>query len=173
MEQATLRIDRQGVILKEWVVAEYTQHERSRAWLIIASLVVLVLLTLSLWTPNPIFSEPNILFFSIVVVTVVTIVARHSFQPPLLSVILFEDGVAIGDAFYPYRDLKNFAIVYEPPEVKMMYFHFQSGWQPRLPVPLMDENPVQVREILALYLAEDMERDSEPTSDAFGRWLKL
>jgi len=168
-----LRLERAGEVLKEWVIPEYTQHERSRRWFIAAAIVCLGLITLSLWTPNPVFDKPNILFISLILLTAATLVARHVIQPHRLSVVIYEDGIAIGDVMYPFRELSNFAIVYQPPDVRMVYFHFQAAWRPRLPLPLEDQNPIEVRDILLKYLEENLERDSEPTSDAFGRWLKI
>jgi hypothetical protein len=170
---SSLRLDREAQVLKEWVVPEYTQHERSRAWFWTMSVVCLVLIVLSVWTPNYFFDTPNLLFVSIIILAAVTVVARHILQPNSLAVVIYEDGLAVGDVFYPYKDLGNFAVVYEPPQVKMLYFHFKSFWLARLPIPLNDENPVEIREILLRYLEENLERENEPTSDAFGRWLKL
>ncbi|KKU49315.1 MAG: hypothetical protein UX68_C0001G0063, partial [Parcubacteria group bacterium GW2011_GWA2_46_9] len=71
------------------------------------------------------------------------------------------------------KDLKSFWIIYEPPEVKMLYFDFKNAWRPRLPIPLQDENPIEVRRLLLKYLEEDLSRESEPTSDALSRLLRL
>jgi hypothetical protein len=172
-EYFTLRLERVGTILKEWVIPEYTQHERSRTWYTAAGMVCLILIVLSLWTPNYFFDSPNILFVSIIILTAVTLVARHIMSPHRLAVVIYEDGLAIGDQFFPYKDLADFAVVYEPPEVKMLYFHFKKFVRPRLPVPLLNENPIEIREILLRYLEENLERENEPTSDALGRWLKL
>ncbi len=167
------RFVRQATILKEWVIPEYTQHERGRGWFVAAGVVVFILAIISLWTPNFVFDRPNFMFLVIVLLAGVTVVVRHRQIPPLLTVILYEDGLAVGESFYTFRELGSFWIVYEPPEVKNLYFHFQSAWRPRLPVPLENENPVEVREILLKYLPEDLARESEPTSDAISRVLKL
>lgn len=167
------RLSRDATVLKEWVIAEYTQHERGQRWFIVAIVVALALGLLSLWTPNPVFDRPNLMFLIIVVLAGVTVLARHNRVPPLLSVVFYEDGIAVGESFYTYRELGSFWIVYEPPEVKNVYFHFQSAWRPRLPIPLENENPVEIREILLKYLPEDLTRESEPTSDALSRILKL
>ena len=94
-------------------------------------------------------------------------------MPAQLMVSIFEDGIQAGENFYAYRDLKSFWIIYEPPEVKTLYFDFKSAWRPRLPVPLAEENPVEVRRFLLKYLEEDLSRESEPTSDALSRLLRL
>lgn len=167
------RIQREGTILKEWVIKEYTQHVRGQAWFVVSGLVALVLIVLSLWTPNFIFERPNFLFAEIIVLAAVVVMLWHHREPPNLAVVLFEDGVAIGETFFPYRELGQFWIIYEPPHVKTLYFHFRSTIRPRLPIPLEDENPLDIRQILLQYLPEDLERESEPTSDALSRILRL
>ena len=167
------RIKRPGKVLREWVIPEYTQHERGRGWFITAGMAIVILLLFSFWTPNWFFDQPNFLFATIIARAGITFLARHNRIPPLLSVVFYGDGISVGEAFYPWRELKTFWIIYEPPYVKTLYFHFQSAWRPRLPIPLEDENPVEIRQILLAYLLEDIERESEPTSDALSRLLRL
>lgn len=164
---------RGGTVLRSWVIPEYTQHERSRRWFVVASLVGVVLIVISLWTPNWFFTTPNFMFMVIIILTAVTIFVQHQNLPPQLVVTLSEEGIAIGESFYTYRELGSFWVIYEPPHVKTLYFHFQSAWRPRLPVPLEDEDPSEIRRILLQYLPEDLERESEPTSDALARFFRL
>ena len=155
-----------GTALRHWVIAEYTQHERGRSWYVVASLVAAGLLIWALITNN-------FLFAVLIMLTVIILLVRHSEMPPQLMVSVFEDGIQVGEGFYPFKDLKSFWIIYEPPEVKMLYFDFKNAWRPRLPIPLQDENPIEVRRLLLKYLEEDLSRESEPTSDALSRLLRL
>jgi hypothetical protein len=156
-----------GSPLHRWVIPEYTQHERTRGWYVSAALVAVALVTWAVWTAN-------FLFAVIVLLGVVVLVARHRQVPAQLTVALFVDGVAVGEAFYSYRDLKSFWIIYEPQDdVRTLYFLFRSGWRPRLPIPLQEQDPLEVRRTLLTYLEEDLERESEPVSDYIGRVLRI
>ena len=84
-----------------------------------------------------------------------------------------EDGILVNQRFYEYKTLKNFYIIYEPPEVKTLYFEPKSIFSPRVPIDLGSQDPVKIREILKQYLAEDLERENEPLSDQTSRLLKL
>ncbi|MBI4414887.1 MAG: hypothetical protein HY566_01455, partial [Candidatus Kerfeldbacteria bacterium] len=75
--------------------------------------------------------------------------------------------------FYSYKDLATFWVVYEPPEVKRLFFTFKSSIRPHLAVPIEDQNPVAIRKTLQRYITEDLEREGEPATDALGRALKL
>jgi hypothetical protein len=153
-------------LLKEWTIGEYRTHEKSRRWYYVAIGIILMLLILAIWSEN-IFAAVSLLLLSVI------ILVRAYSDPPELNVFLTEDGIAVGDRFYDFKDLDNFWIVYEPPEVKMLYVEFVNRWRPRLPIPLQNEDPVAIREILLNYLTENESREGEPVSDLFGRWLKL
>ena|SRR3989338_4548441 len=155
-----------GPAFRSWFIPEYTQHERGRGWYAVAALVALGLIAWAIYSVN-------FLFAVLIVLTAIILLVRHSEMPAQLMVSIFEDGIQAGENFYAYRDLKSFWIIYEPPEVKTLYFDFKSAWRPRLPVPLAEENPVEVRRFLLKYLEEDLSRESEPTSDALSRLLRL
>ena len=48
---------------------------------------------------------------------------------------------------------KSFFIIYQPPEVKSLYFEFKALTKPRLVIPLKDQNPVEIRKTLLEHLA--------------------
>lgn len=152
--------------IKQWSVREYKSYSRTQRWYIVTGIIILILLLLAVWSQN-IFAAVGLLLLSVI------ILVRAYSEPPRLQVSLTEDGIEVGDGFYEFRDLDNFWIVYEPPHVKMLYVEFASRWKPRLPIPLENEDPVEVREILLRFLSESNEREGEPISEAFGRWLKL
>ena len=58
-------------------------------------------------------------------------------------------------------------------DFKNLYLEFKNSLRPRLTIPLEDINPVNARKILKNYLDEDLEKDTEPTSEALGRKLRL
>jgi len=90
-----------------------------------------------------------------------------------LDFAIYERGLRVGEKFYDFKEIKDFYEIYEPPEVKNLYFDFYSWVQPRLQIPLQSKNPVRVREILLDYLTEDLDQENEPFSDAMGRMFKL
>ena len=155
-----------GPALGQWIIPEYTQHERGRWWYVTAGVIAAALVVWAIWTVN-------FLFAVVIVLVAIILLVRHSEMPTQLMVSLYEDGVQIGEEFYSYKDFKSFWIIYEPPEVKTLYFDFKNAWRPRLPVPLEEENPLTVRSLLLKYLEEDLSRESEPTSDALSRVLRL
>lgn len=166
MAEEISRVDRATEPLLRWVIPEYTQHERGRNWYIVAGLIAGFFLVYAIATAN-------FLFAVIVLLGLVTLFVRHQHAPMNLEVAIYQDGIAVGERHFEWKELKDFWIVFHPPEVKTLYISFQNGWRPRLPIPLEDTNPMKVRQELLVYLEEDLDREDEPTMDALSRLLKI
>ena len=115
----------------------------------------------------------NFLFAVIIVLIALIIFAQSHLSPIPIDFEISEDGLKLGDGFYPWREIKDFTILYQPPDVMKIYIDFKSNWRPHLSVPLDNQDPVKVRKILVKYLPENLERQAEPFSDQFSRLLKM
>lgn len=155
-----------GATLASWKIPEFEKHERSMLWYIVAGFIAAALLTWALLSQN--------FLFAVIILLVGVIVIRQSRQiPHRLTVDLTEDGIRISDHhFYRYSDLRNFWMHYEPP-VKKLFVGFKNPVKPDLILPLENQNPIGIRNILSKYLPEDFSREDEPFSEALGRTLKI
>jgi len=154
-----------GKILASWQFPEFIKYKRSWAWYIIASLIALALIIYAILVKN-------YLFAFIVILIAFVILLYEIKEPILIKFNITEEGLELEDHFYPYKEIKNFWIIYEPPEVKRLYFEFK-GLRPRLSIPLLDQNPLKIREIFLNFLNEDLEKEEESTSDFLERKFKL
>lgn len=154
-----------GDELISWTINEYHAHSRGMWWYIAAAAAGVALLIYAVATHNFLFAF-IIIMFGIISVT-------HSLRPPAqYRFVVQELGVSLGSRFYPWKDIERFWIAYEPPEIKTLYFEF-AGLRPRLPVPLEDADPNEVRKTLREFLAEDTSKTDEPLSDWLARVLKI
>ncbi|MCG2693383.1 hypothetical protein L6279_04800 [Candidatus Parcubacteria bacterium] len=155
-----------GKILLSWNFPEFTQYERSKSWYFWIGLVMAGLLVYCFFTLN--------LLFAIIIIMSAVIMYLHSRRQPLdIRLEVTEDGLQIGEKFYDYKSLKNFWIIYEPPEVKNLYISFKSSVKPDLRIPLEKQNPLDVRKVLLDFLDEDLTKEEEPFADVLSRRLKL
>lgn len=59
-------------------------------------------------------------------------------------------------------NLKVFLLFIKPAQgIKSLYLDFTSPWRRDLMIPLLDNNPLPIRENLLKYLKEDLERTGE------------
>jgi hypothetical protein len=156
-----------GNELISWNVPEYHKHERTKLWYILAITASLLFMVFSFFTGN-------FLFAVIIIIAALVIILHDSREPERIPIRLTDAGIMVGNKFYDYDELKNFAIVFKPHlTVKNLYFEFKSAIRPRLSIPLEKENPLEVRKILLKYLAEDLERTDQPLSEALTKIFKL
>ena len=155
-----------GNVLMSWEVDEYHKHDRSLAWYIIVSVVAVGLIIYALMTANFLFA---------VVILMIGIISflsgmRH---PNRVEVHITDNGAQLGSIFTPYKEMKDFSVVYDPPEVKTLYLDFKSALRPMMSIPLEDVDPNTVREALLPFVLEDLERTEETLTDLASRLYKI
>lgn len=155
-----------GDILYEWTIQEYEQYNRGLWWYIVTITLGLLLVLYGIMSGN--------FLFSLIVILFGIIIFLQSHQTPLqVPFIIAELGVVVGNAFYPYSELDEFYIIYQPPRIKTLFIETKSVLRPALRIPLLDINPVDVRHTLLEYLEEDLEKEEEPMADSFARNWKF
>lgn len=150
----------------KWTFKEYEKHERKQGWYLTTAIIGGAILIYAILTHN-------FLFALIVIMFGIVMVINHHNQPDDIKFEINHDGIKLNRKQYPYKELENFWIIYEPPEVKNLYFHFKTSLKPRLSIPLIDNNPIEIKAFLRQYLEEDLDQDQEPASETLGRLWKL
>lgn len=155
-----------GQVLMSWQVPEFIKHQRGGYWYLMAVLVVIGVLAYAIFTGN----------FFLIVITILTVIilfVYHRQEPLRVKFALTEEGILIGQKFYPYKTINKFWIIYERTKNKAIYFDFKGIIRPHLDIPLAEQDPLAVRETLLKYLEEDLEKEEEPLLDSLSRFLKL
>ena len=158
--------DELGQPIVEWDVDEYPQHIRSRLWYVLAGLVSVGLVIYSVATSN-------FLFAIIILMGSVLMLLSIFMKPARIPVVITSTGIIIGDLYYDYQAVKDFSIVYDPPEVKILYLDFYALTHPLIAVPLEDVDPNIIRENLLTFCQENLRRNEEGLTDLVRRVYKL
>jgi len=69
-------------------------------------------------------------------------------------------GATIDRSFFPYRELKSFWTEYQPGYIKEISLKSRKWYRGYLKIPLREENPLKIREILLQYLPEERHEDT-------------
>lgn len=154
-----------GKTLLSWTFPEVQAYQRSRGWYVGISVVGLLLLTFAIFNRNPLFAF-------IIVIAWALIFFRATQKPRLLTANVTEDGLQVGKDFFAYDDLAAFWIIFKPP-AKTLYLRFKSALRPILGISFEDTNPNKLRAELRRFLQEDLSREDESASDAYGRLFKI
>ncbi|PIT88425.1 MAG: hypothetical protein COU29_01405 [Candidatus Magasanikbacteria bacterium CG10_big_fil_rev_8_21_14_0_10_36_32] len=155
-----------GDIAFQWIFKEYEKYSRGRGWYVVMILLVAALIIYAI-------VSNNYLFALIVVLFGIILFLQDMQEPAQMDFAITDSGVVLGTKYYPYSDLENFWIIYNPPETKTLYFKLKSVIKHRLTIPLADINPVEAREYLKQFLMEDLAQEEEPLSDRISRLFKI
>jgi len=162
--EQTQKIDR-GTTLVSWKFSEIPKYDYTRRWYVVMTIIGLALLAFAIFSKNPLFAF-------IIVIAWALFFYRSRQKPAMLTAAVTEDGITVGKDFYSYDDLNNFWIIYKPP-AKTVYVSFKSAFRPILGIALENADPVEVRKQLKRFLQEDLSKEDETASDAFGRLFKI
>jgi hypothetical protein len=154
-----------GQIFFQWQIPEYMEHVRSTRWYIAMVALALIFIVYSIFTAN--------FLFALIIILIVFIVFLKSYAPPrILNFQITDNGLVLGNQFYPYDKIKNFYIIYKPPAVKKIFFDLK-GFSPSLSIWLDDMSPLPIREKLLENLEEDLEKERQNMDDILETLLKL
>ncbi|MFH1187295.1 MAG: hypothetical protein V1688_00350 [bacterium] len=155
-----------GEVFANWSFPEYIKYEHSRRWYVWFCILMLGLLIFSL-------ASLNFLFAVIIIIFAVVVFLHDTKEPMRVDFYIGEKGIFLGRKFFDYKELKTFWLIYEPKEVKNLYFCQKGFIKPLISIPLSDQNPLKIRDFLLQYLEEDLEKEEEPASEQFGRRFKI
>jgi hypothetical protein len=155
-----------GEPLMRWEFDEYHRPHRGTKWYFFATIIGGALLLYSVFTGNYIFG--------VIIILVALIYFLYDVHaPPKTSFTITTSGVKLGRKYYKYRELDDFWIVYRPGDHTHHYINPSRMGVANLSIPLDEEDPLQIRELLLQYIPENEHEDDEPLSEVFGKILKL
>ena len=156
-----------GQELMAWQIPSRETYTRGLWWYIITGVVLVTMVVYGIWTANYLFVILIALFIFINLV--------NYFRPaPQIDFIITSQGFIIDDKFYDYDVAKNFCVIYKPREnLRALYLEFNGILKPRLTIPLLNNNPLEVRQHLLNYISENLDRTDEPNTDYLAKRLKF
>ncbi|MDQ7814599.1 MAG: hypothetical protein RDU25_02245 [Patescibacteria group bacterium] len=149
-----------------WEAPAWELQDRGPRWYLWMGAAVLLLTGYAIYTANYLFA------FIILLTAIILVIAGEQKTRKIL-VQIGDNGVVYDGRLFRFDELHNFAIIYQPPQTKVLYIEPNSVRHPRLRISLEDEDPVALRNHLRQYLTEDLDLQDEHYSDIVARLLKL
>ncbi len=149
-----------------WETPEHERYDRGSRWYLIMGGIALLFVGYAVWTAN-------YLFALIILLLAMTILLIGNEKPRKILIQVGHHGLVIDGRFISFDELRNFAIIYQPPMVKTLYLYPKNSILPRYRIYLGDQDPVGIREHLRQYVMEDFDMRDEHASDILGRLLRL
>lgn len=155
-----------GEELYGWKTWEFLPHERSPLWYIFAAVLSVTLIIYAIWTTNYMFAI-------IILMMGIIFLIGNLRKPKVVDIHITTMGLVMNDKFYAYEEIKDFALVYAPPDIKWLYVDFNKVWMPMLTIPLENADPNIVREAMTPYAFENIELEEETLTDLVRRVYKV
>ncbi len=149
-----------------WQAASKQAAPRSSQWYVIFAVVSLALLAFAVFYDR---SPITIITFVLLIGVVYTLSTQ---TPHTLTYKITKTGLAAGNNVYPYKIIKQFWILYNPPEVKKLSFETTAYLNNQISFELGNQDPMIVKLVLSQYLPEDLQRE-ESLSEVLARKLKI
>lgn len=171
MEEKLIGAPHEGVIEKHpydtlihWKAPEFEMVERDNKWLIYVTISLILIVAYAIYTNSIIMAITFILL---------GIVGYMHFErePRILTFRITPDGVAAGRELYLFSNISSFWIFYEPEGKKLISLHTNSYLTPFVHMPIHEEDPVEIREVLLKYIPEVKQEPG--IVDAFERLLGI
>lgn len=149
-----------------WEHPDYVVYHKDARWYALSLLLLVLAVAWTIIDSNYIFGAFLVLFYLVVLLF-------ENRPSEMVPFAITPEGIKSGKSFHFYRDFDNFYIIYRAEGIKNLYFEFRNPLKGRLIIPLDGQNAVAVREFLLKVVREDLEREAEPLTEQFRRWLKI
>lgn len=153
-------------VLFSWKCPEYVKYTKNTLWYLVSAIVTLLMVAWAVYTLNYLFAIFLVLFYLVIIM--------YEFREPQeVDCSLTYQGIKHHNQFFFYRQVENFFIIYQDKGLKNLYIDFKNPLRGRLIIDLDGQDAVAIREFLLQFMEEDLEREAEPLSERFRRFLRL
>ncbi len=148
-----------------WKAHAFKDHDRSPNWYIGLILVSIGLIAFAIYNKS--------IMTTITFGLIIFIVFVLSLQKPHdVEYKITKTGISSGKNIYPYKAIKTFWVLYNPPAIKTVNFETTAFMNNKISLQLGNQDPVLVKKVLSQYLPEDLDRE-ESATEVLARRLKI
>ncbi|EKD58466.1 MAG: hypothetical protein ACD_56C00117G0001 [uncultured bacterium] len=146
-EQPNMVSSNSGEIMHAWRAPEFEVYEKSARWYLIGAIFISAIILYALFTNSPIMAVTFILL------GIVGFIYLQK-DPRVVNFAVTSKGVLADNQLYDYENIYSFWIFYEEPNIKVISLHTKASMLPYVHIPLHEEDPVHIREILMTHIPE-------------------
>lgn len=133
-------------VLAHWRTREFEQPQRSKKWHLFAALFLVLIISFA------VYMDAMVMAITFILIGIVGYIYMGK-EPRVLDFMITRDGILAGKELYNFKNLESFWIFYEE-DLKVISIHTDGYLAPYVHIPLADQDPVEVRDILLKYIPE-------------------
>lgn len=147
-----------------WIAPEYEVYEKSTLWYFSFGIILLAIVVYAMITESPIMA------ITFILIGMVGYIFLQK-EPRDIEFVVNYEGVRAGRELYDYENIESFWINYDPPHTKTLTLHTNAAMMPFVHIPIGNNDPVKLREVLIDFVPEVKQDPS--FMDALERFLHI
>jgi hypothetical protein len=136
-----------GEILHQWQAPEFEVYEKSNRWYLLAGAFLLAIITYAMFTNGPIMA------ITFILIGIVGYIHLQK-EPRLVTFTITNEGIIADKDMYLFENIHSFWVFYEPHHMELISLHTKAAMLPFVHIPLENEDPVHLREMLLPFIPE-------------------
>jgi hypothetical protein len=136
-----------GKILHQWSAPEFEVYEKSARWYLLFAFFIALMVTYALYTNGPIMA------ITFILIGIVGYIYLQK-DPRIITFSITTKGVTADKEMYLYENIHSFWVFYDPHHTRTISLHTKASMLPYVHIPIQDENPVELRELLIQNIPE-------------------
>lgn len=134
-------------MLMAWVGKEHEKFNVNSKTSAIMMIVLLAIISYAIYSNSPVMA------ITFILIGIVGYVQLNR-EPRIINFSITTDGIIAGREFYSFDDAKSFWLYYNPPYEKKLSLHMNGKFVPYIHIPIHNQDPVEVRNILMNFIPE-------------------
>ena len=151
-------------VICKWRAVEHEIQEKDQRWYLTAGLILAAIVIYA------IFTDGLVMAITFILIGVVGYIIMNK-KPREINFYITDDGVIADKEIYEFEEIRSFWIFYEVQGLKAISLHIKSKFLPYVHIPLGNEDPTKIREILLNYIEEIKQKPN--AVDTFERLLGI
>lgn len=134
-------------IIHQWQAPEFEIYERSQNWYFVFLFFIIMMIIYALYTDGPIMA------ITFILLGIVGFIHLQR-DPRIINFAITKNGIIADKELYLFENIESFWIFYDPPHSKSISIKTKASMLPYLHIPLENEDPVHIRELLISNISE-------------------
>ena len=136
-----------GEIFYDWMAPEFEAYEKSKRWYLIFAIFIALMVAYALVSNSPIMA------ITFILIGIVGYIYLEK-DPRIINFSITSKGVTADREMYLYDNINSFWIFYDMPHARTISLHTKASMLPYIHIPIEDEDPVYLRELLMRNIPE-------------------
>jgi hypothetical protein len=136
-----------GRILHQWRAPEFEVYEKSGRWYLVFAIFIIAMVVYALFANGPIMA------ITFILIGIVGYIYLQK-DPRVITFSITSKGITADKEMYLYENINSFWIFYDLPHTKTISLHTKASMLPFVHIPLRDQDPVKLRELLIQNIPE-------------------